>query len=70
VFPTEVEKEDRPPVSVINIDTKPSVTFSNSHVLFDSDVLEENGIQDIPFADENTFEASEEMPMEFDEVLE
>ena len=48
------------------------MTFSNSHVLFDSDVLEENGIQDIPFADESlTFEETDEnFPMEFDETLE
>jgi hypothetical protein len=55
---------------VINIVTKPQVTFSTNHVLFDSDVLEENGIQDIPFMDEAlSLEASEEMPMEFDEEL-
>ena len=55
---------------VINIETKPQVTFSTNHVLFDSDVLEENGIQDIPFADEAaSLEPSEEMPMEFDEEL-
>lgn len=57
---------------VINIETKPRVTFSNSHVMFDSDVLEENGIQDIPFADESLIfeETDENFPMEFDEALE
>ena len=55
---------------VINIVTKPTVTFSTNHVLFDSEVLEENGIEDIPFADESlSLEPSEEMPMEFDEEL-
>jgi len=55
---------------VINIVTKPQVTFSTNHVLFDSDILEENGIQDIPFADEAlSLEPSDEMPMEFDEEL-
>ena len=56
---------------VIQIDTKPNVTFSTNHILFDSNTLEENGIQDIPFADEEIpmFEPMEEMPMEFDEEL-
>ena len=69
VVPTGGEPTvDRTPV--INIVTKPQVTFSTNHVLFDSDVLEENGIQDIPFADEvPSLEASDEMPMEFDEEL-
>ena len=61
-----------PPVEekqVINIVTKPTVTFSTNHVLFDSDVLEENGIEDIPFADDSQLEPSDEMPMEFDEEL-
>jgi len=57
-------------VNIIKIDTKPTVTFSTNHVLFDSNTLEENGLQDIPFADEEPFmETSEEMPMEFDEEL-
>jgi hypothetical protein len=59
-----------PEVNIIKIETKPTVTFSTNHVLFDSNTLEENGIQDIPFADEEPFmETSEEMPMEFDEEL-
>jgi len=59
-----------PEVNIIKIETKPTVTFSTNHVLFDSNTLEENGIQDIPFADEESFmETSEEMPMEFDEEL-
>jgi hypothetical protein len=35
----------------IYIDTKPSVTFSNDHVMFDSNNLEENEIQELPFAE-------------------
>ena len=68
----DAEAEEKPTPKIINIDTKPSVTFSNSHVLFDSNTLEENGIQDIPFADEDItyFEESDELlPMEFDETL-
>ena len=58
-------------VNVIHIETKPTVTFSTNHVLFDSNTLEENGLQDIPFADEPSFtESSEELPMDFDEELE
>jgi hypothetical protein len=64
--PTEKPAAAEPPV--INIVTKPTVTFSTNHVLFDSEVLEENGIEDIPFADE-ALPPSEEMPMEFDEEL-
>ena len=61
---------EAPVMQVINIETKPQVSFSTNHVLFDSDVLEENGIQDIPFADEAaSLEPSEEMAMEFDEEL-
>ena len=67
--PTEKKVAD-PQVNIIKIDTKPTVTFSTNHVLFDSNTLEENGLQDIPFADEEPFmETSEEMPMEFDEEL-
>jgi len=42
-------KETGPPM--IYIDTKPSVTFSQEHVMFDSNSLEANEIQDIPFAE-------------------
>jgi hypothetical protein len=67
VTPPKAQVEEK---QVINIVTKPTVTFSTNHVLFDSEVLEENGIEDIPFADESlSLEPSEEMPMEFDEEL-
>ena len=47
-------KEVTPTASVnptIYIDTKPSVSFSNDHVMFDSENLENNEIYDIPFAE-------------------
>jgi len=47
-------KEVAPTASVnptIYIDTKPSVSFSNDHVMFDSENLENNEIYDIPFAE-------------------
>jgi hypothetical protein len=67
-------------VPMIYIDTKPSVTFSNEHVMFDSDNLENNEIQDIPFAGEEGEEDDDDaidsvlimdevLPMDSDEVL-
>jgi len=66
----------------IYIDTKPSVTFSQEHIMFDSDTLENNEIHDIPFAEaELRVEEDEEedidslqimdevLPMEADEIL-
>ena len=44
----------------INIDTKPSVSFSQGHVFFDSNTLEENEIHDIPFAEAENREDDEE----------
>jgi hypothetical protein len=45
----EIEEEQQ---LIINIDTaKPSVSFTNHHVFFDSDNLDENEIHDIPFAE-------------------
>ena len=71
---------DKPTQHTIYIDTKPSVTFSQEHIMFDSDNLENNEIHDIPFAeaelrmDEDTeiesVEISDDiLPMEADEVL-
>jgi hypothetical protein len=69
---------------MIYIDTKPSVSFANEHVFFDSDSLENNEIHDVPFAEaENREEEEEEgdadddtiqitnevLPMEADEIL-
>ena len=46
----QVEAPQEQPV--IQIDTKPSVTFSSDHVFFDSDSLDANEIQDIPFMED------------------
>jgi hypothetical protein len=65
---------------MIYIDTKPSVTFSQEHVMFDSDTLDNNEIQDVPFAEaENRYDDEEEidsllimdemLPMDSDEIL-
>jgi hypothetical protein len=67
----------------IYIDTKPSVTFSQEHIMFDSDNLENNEIHDIPFAEaelrvddedeeddiESVKISDEFLPMEADEIL-
>ena len=69
-----------PTQHTIYIDTKPSVTFSQEHIMFDSDNLENNEIHDIPFAeaelrmDDDTevesIEISDDiLPMEADELL-
>jgi hypothetical protein len=67
------QKADQPPM--IYIDTKPSVSFSNEHVFFDSDNLEANEIANIPFAEEEEEDSEhiditdETLPMEADEIL-
>jgi outer membrane biosynthesis protein TonB len=68
-----------PAQPMIYIDTNPSVTFSNEHVMFDSDNLEANEIHDLPFAeaenreeeeDEDLIKITDEMlPMDADEDL-
>jgi outer membrane biosynthesis protein TonB len=73
---------NQPPM--IYIDTKPSVAFTQEHVMFDSDSLEANEIHDLPFAeaelkpDEEDEEDEEEegikitdefLPMDADEIL-
>jgi hypothetical protein len=86
----EVQEETNTPLTqtqptqpTIYIDTKPSVTFSQEHIMFDSDNLENNEIHDIPFAeaelrvDEEDEEddidsvkiMDELLPMEADEIL-
>jgi len=64
------------PSPIINIDTKPSVSFSQEHVMFDSDTLENNEIQDLPFAEAENREdldslliMDEVLPMDSDEIL-
>lgn len=41
---------EQPPPTIV-IETKPTVSFAQEHVFFDSDRLEENEITDIPFAE-------------------
>jgi hypothetical protein len=74
---------ENPATPMIYVDTKPSVSFMNEHVFFDSNNLEANEIQDIPFAEaelkppeEDDEEEGEEilitdetLPMEADEIL-
>ncbi len=72
-----VQAQAQAQAPMIYIDTKPSVSFSNEHVMFDSDNLENNEIQDIPFAGEEDEEDAidsvlimdEVLPMDSDEVL-
>jgi len=76
VAPVETPVEAAPS-PMIYIDTKPSVTFSQEHVMFDSDNLENNEIQDIPFAEAENREdeldslliMDEILPMDSDEIL-
>jgi len=67
-----------PPTIVI--DTKQSVSFSQDHVMFDSNNLENNEIHDIPFAEAELKEEEDEeseslkitdeiLPMDADEIL-
>jgi hypothetical protein len=63
---------------MIYIDTKPSVTFSQEHVMFDSDNLDNNEIQNVPFVEDENHEEEfdsllimdEILPMDSDEILE
>ncbi len=76
-------QQQAPPQTIV-IETKPTVSFAQEHVFFDSDKLEENEITDIPFAEaenrppeeeEDDFEdeqieiSDETLPMDADEVL-
>ena len=52
----QLEKEEKVPEPektqpMIYIDTKPSVSFAQEHIMFDSDSLEANEIHDLPFAE-------------------
>jgi hypothetical protein len=86
VKPEEVKepKPEETPLTqpTIYIDTKPSVTFSQEHIMFDSDNLENNEIHDIPCAEaelrvdedeeddiESVKISDEFLPMEADEIL-
>ena len=46
--------ESVPTQPMIYIDTKPSVSFAQEHVMFDSNTLEANEIHDLPFAEAET----------------
>ena len=50
----EAEAEVAPTHPMIYIDTKPSVSFAQEHVMFDSNTLEANEIHDLPFAEAET----------------
>ena len=50
----EAEAEAVPTHPMIYIDTKPSVSFAQEHVMFDSNTLEANEIHDLPFAEAET----------------
>ena len=74
----EETKTASPPTIII--DTKQSVSFSQDHVMFDSNTLENNEIHDIPFAEAELREDEEEeadslkitdeiLPMDADEIL-
>ena len=69
-------KTASPPTIII--DTKQSVSFSQDHVMFDSNTLENNEIHDIPFAEAELREEEETeslkitdeiLPMDADEIL-
>ena len=52
--PAEAVAEAVPTQPMIYIDTKPSVSFAQEHVMFDSNTLEANEIHDLPFAEAET----------------
>ena len=55
---TQASEEGKGPM--IYIDTKPSVSFSQEHVVFDSNTLNNNEIHDMPFAEAENREDEEE----------
>jgi hypothetical protein len=52
--PAEAVAVAVPTQPMIYIDTKPSVSFAQEHVMFDSNTLEANEIHDLPFAEAET----------------
>lgn len=56
--PTQASDEGKGPM--IYIDTKPSVSFSQEHVVFDSNTLNNNEIHEMPFAEAENREDEEE----------
>ena len=68
VIPVDLSGVSNQPT--IYIDTKPSVTFSNEHVFFDSANLNANTIQNTPFTEaENSTEDNEDSLTITDEIL-
>ena len=64
----EVLQETTPAAQpMIYIDTKPSVTFSQEHIMFDSNSLEANEIHDVPFAEAELRDNAEEEEEEEEE---
>jgi len=58
-----------PTQQTIYIDTKPSVSFAQEHVMFDSNTLEANEIHDLPFAEAETrVEDAQEEEEEKDQI--
>jgi len=58
--PKATEAGEVPKQPMIYIDTKPSVSFAQEHVMFDSNTLEANEIHDLPFAEAETRVEQEE----------
>ena len=58
--PPPVATDATPTQQMIYIDTKPSVSFAQEHVMFDSNTLEANEIHDLPFAEAETRVEEEE----------
>jgi hypothetical protein len=54
VAPPVAVTDATPTQQTIYIDTKPSVSFAQEHVMFDSNTLEANEIHDLPFAEAET----------------
>ena len=65
----EEVKTELPATPTIIIDTKPSVSFSQQHVMFDSDSLEANEIHDLPFAEAENRPPEEDEEEEEDESI-
>ena len=69
VAPPVAATDATPTQQMIYIDTKPSVSFAQEHVMFDSNTLEANEIHDLPFAEAETrVEEEEEEEEEKDKI--
>jgi hypothetical protein len=70
VLEVQTEEEKKPEQPTIYIDTKPSVTFQQTHTFFSSDNLESNQHQDTPFAEAELRPPEEEEDDEWDNEFE